>query len=230
MRQLPLEVGRAEDAVFDTFYPGRNATAVHALRDLAVSSAQGLIWLWGPEGCGRSHLLQAAVAAAHSRGEPATCLPLGGLAATATDALEGLGALRLVALDDVAARAGSEAWERALFRCYEELAASGASLVAAGDQPPGHSGFHLPDLASRMAAGAVFRLQRLSDDECVAALQLRARWRGLELPDETARYLLGRVERSTAHLFGLLARLDRAALVAQRRLSIAFVRDVLDAG
>ncbi len=62
------------------------------------------------------------------------------------------------------------------------------------------------------------------------ALQRRAQWRGFSLPDDTADYLLARVGRDTGSLFRLLDRLDRAALAAQRRLTIPFVRSVLEAG
>ena len=227
MRQLPLEVGRADDAVFATYQPGSNASAVHAVRDLAESGRPGCIWLWGGEGSGRSHLLQAAVAAAHERGSPAAYLPSSVMPSAAPELLEGIGGLRLAALDDIDRRAGHAGWERALFRCYEDMLAGGGALVLAAATPPAQAGFQLPDLVSRFCAASVFRLLRLSDEECVEALQLRAGWRGFELPADTARYLLGRVDRSTPALFDLLGRLDRAALAAQRRLSIPFVRDLL---
>ena len=73
-------------------------------------------------------------------------------------------------------------------------------------------------------------MRPLNDDQKCEALQRRATWRGLELPDETARFLLTRCERTTGHLFRLLDRLDRAALARQRRLTVPFVRTVLDDG
>ena len=63
-----------------------------------------------------------------------------------------------------------------------------------------------------------------------AALQLRAGHRGLDLPDETALYLLRRMPRDMASLYALLDRLDLEALRAKRRLTVPFVRDVLNAG
>ena len=63
----------------------------------------------------------------------------------------------------------------------------------------------------------------------VAGRQLRAQWRGLELPDETARYMLTRVDRRARALFDLLDKLDRQALAAQKKLTVPFVKSVLDA-
>ena len=56
---------------------------------------------------------------------------------------------------------------------------------------------------------------------------MRARFRGFELPDDTGRYLLARVGRGVGELFQLLDELDRAALAAQKQLTIPFVRQVL---
>jgi DnaA family protein len=230
MKQLPLEIRLADHAVFGSFWSGSNGALVHALEEMARDGRQGVLWLWGGPGAGKSHLLQAAVAAAGTAGRRTAYLPLRPDAGIPPEALEGLGGLDLVALDDVDAVAGDPAWERALFRLWEELRQSGGCLVAAGAAPPGDLGIRLPDLASRLAAGATFRLHPLDDEGRLRALQGRARFRGFELPDDTGRYLLTRVERDTAALFRLLDQLDREALAARKRLTIPFVKGVLAAG
>ena len=67
----------------------------------------------------------------------------------------------------------------------------------------------------------------LDDAGRLQVLQLRAQGRGFELPDETGVYLLRRYPRDLPALCGLLERLDQASLVAQRRLTIPFVKAVL---
>ncbi len=79
-----------------------------------------------------------------------------------------------------------------------------------------------------MSQLTTYNVQALADTDRSAALQLRARHRGLELPDKTARYLITRSRRDMASLYGLLDTLDREALRAQRRLTVPFVRDVLN--
>ena len=87
--------------------------------------------------------------------------------------------------------------------------------------------FSLPDLASRFAAAVLLPLRPLDETGQREALRLRARARGLELPEETALYLQRRFRRDLATLYQLLDALDDAALQAQRRLTVPFIRQVL---
>jgi DnaA-homolog protein len=59
-------------------------------------------------------------------------------------------------------------------------------------------------------------------------LVLRAKGRGIDLQPEVAEYLLCRYPRGMPDLCRLLDHLDDGALVAQRRITIPFVRDVLE--
>jgi len=83
------------------------------------------------------------------------------------------------------------------------------------------------DLGSA-AASAVYQLRDLDDAGRLEALRLRAAQRGLQLPSETADYLLRRMPRDLPSLFELLDHLDEASLVAQRRLTVPFIRDALE--
>jgi DnaA family protein len=95
-------------------------------------------------------------------------------------------------------------------------------------QRPDQSGFGLADLASRLGWGVTYSLKPLGEDDVLKALTSRAAARGLELPEETAQFLLRRFPRDLSSLFVLLDALDVASLVEQRRLTIPFVKSVLD--
>lgn len=226
MLQLPLGVRLADRAVFDSYVAGGNAAAVAHLRAVAAGRQGGATWLAGPAGSGKTHLLQAVCARGGERGN-AAYLPLGELRGLGPGALEGWGGARWLCLDDVDRVAGERDWEQALFGLQREAEERGASLVYAAERLPRALGVTLPDLASRWAAAASFTLQPLDEAGQRAALQLRARLRGLELPPETARYLQNRYRRDMATLYALLDTLDAAALQAQRRLTVPFIRDVL---
>ncbi len=71
-------------------------------------------------------------------------------------------------------------------------------------------------------------MRELNDAEQIEALTLRARLRGLEMPPETASYLQRRFPRDMRALCDILDTLDDAAFVAQRRLTVPFIRDVIE--
>lgn len=227
MEQLPLEIRLADHAVFENFHAAGNELVVSQLREAAAISGGPMLWLWGAEGTGRTHLLQACTAAAGVAGRRAAYVPCHPSLGLPAGMLEGLGILDLVCLDDLDAVAGHPDWEAQLFRLYEDLRQHGGRLVVAAGVPPAEAGFRLPDLASRLHSGPVLRVRWLDDQGRLTALQARARFRGMELPADTGRYLLERLDRSPASLFRLLDELDRAALAARKRLTIAFVREFL---
>jgi DnaA family protein len=226
MRQIPLGVRLPDRAVFASFLPARNAQAVEHAQRVARGELTGLTWLCGPRGAGKTHLLQAvcAAASAHLR---AGYVPLADVARLGVGVLEGLPQLQCLSLDDIDQVAGQGDWERGIFGLLRELDESAGRLIVAAQSPPALVTWALPDLGSRCAAGTVFQLRVLEEAELQAALQLRARLRGCELPDETARWLQRRFPRDMRSLYQVLDTLDEAALAAQRRLTIPFIREVL---
>lgn len=141
--------------------------------------------------------------------------------------LAGCERLSIVCIDDVDLVAGDAAWNRALFNLYNGLVDQQGKLVLTAGRAPAGLHWALPDLASRMSASLVLQLRVLEEDDQVEVLRLRAQRRGLELPEETARYLLRRVPRDLRSLCALLETLDVASLASQRRLTVPFIREVL---
>ena len=225
MSQLALPLRLADHAVFDTFLAVGNEPVVDYLRSLSDSTAARGAWLWGPSATGKSHLLQAACERFADR---AVYVPLRDLEAAGPQLLDGLGSRDLVCVDDIDQVAGDDAWEQGLFNLFNEVYEADHQLVVAAASPPRESGILLPDLRSRLQRLPAFHLHELDDAQRVAVLQLRARHRGLDLPDETARYLLTRSKRDMRSLYELLDKLDLEALRAQRRLTIPFVKSVLE--
>lgn len=223
--QLPLALKLDPGATFDSFHPGANRGALTQVR----ASAAGPAWLylWGAAGTGKTHLLHAACHAAGDAGRTACLIPLDQSGGWSPDALAGLQGIHLVCLDGVDAVAGRPDWEEALFHLLNGLRDAGGSVLMAARGRPAAMDVSLPDLKSRLGWGTLVRLRALDDDDKLAALRLRARKRGLDLPDEAAGYLIRRVARDTHTLFALLDQLDAASLAAKRRLTVPFLREVL---
>lgn len=225
--QIPLGIGLRDSSVFASFWPGRNRPVVDALLGLTPHQPPTCVWLHGASGFGKTHLLQALCARAGERGESAAYLPLAEARAMGCDVISGMGELALVCLDDAEAVLGDSDWERALFRLHQELDEQRGRLVVSANKPPAALPIKLRDLASRLNGGLVLTLQPLDDIEQVEVLKLRAQLRGFDLPEDAAQFLIRRLPRDMTKLCGFLDRLDRASLIAQRRLTVPFVKQVL---
>jgi len=221
--QLALGIGLEDNATFGNFFPARNELILQTLQ----TDSEQTLFLCGPAGSGKTHLLQAVCHAVAARGESPAYLPLSSHAQLAPAMLEGLEQQSVVLLDDIQHIVGQSKWEIALFHLYNRIRDCGTRLLVSSLVAPAGLALDLPDLASRLSWGAVFQLQALNDEEKCRALQLRAQNRGMPLSDEVAGFLLKRAPRDMDSLFNLLNQLDQVSLAAQRRLTIPFVRQLL---
>ena len=226
MQQLPLGVQLRERATFSTFVTGSNVEAVARLQGITAHRERAVLWLWGAEGSGRTHLLQAACAAA-PLGSRVAYLPLRDLGEATVDFLGGALGVELLCLDDVDAVIGTPAVEQALFIAYRRIEEQGGRIIATASGAPAALRWGLADIASRFGAAEIFQIRALDESGQHEALRLRAAQRGLELPEDTARYLLRRFPRDMRSLGKLLDDIDTASLSAQRRLTVPFVREIL---
>jgi DnaA family protein len=227
MRQLTLGVQLKERATFASFLTARNQELVAHLRHLAAATPAGATWIAGPHTAGKSHLLQA-VCAAVPAGKRAAYLPLETLLPFGPGTLDGAELLDVACYDDVQTIAGLPQWEQRLFSLWQQALERNTTMLFAARENPAHVDFELPDLKSRLASSAVFAVRELNDSEQIEALNLRAHLRGFELPADTARYLQRRYPRDMRTLCEILDTLDDAAFAAQRRLTVPFIRDVID--
>jgi len=222
-QQLALRVGLRDGITFDNFLAEGNEALLHQLRE----GSEPFVYLWGPAGCGKSHLLHALSHAADERGITSVHLGLHEYRMLDVAMLDGLEQYAVVTIDDIDAICGEQEWEEALFHLYNRIRDSGGRLVVSASNTPANAGFQLPDLISRLGWGPVYQLHPLDDQGKAAALQLRARRRGMQLPDDVAAYLLKHSARDLPGLFALLDELDQATLTAKRKLTVPFVRELL---
>lgn len=217
MQQIPLAIGPEHLPTFDTFLAGPNSEALEHLRSGAPTTAP--IYLWGPAGCGKTHLLRAWAHAAQQDGQRVGWFDAGDavpwpLAADWT---------RIV-IDDCE-RLDDEA-QHAAFRVFVEAASQGVQVAAAGRMPP----IDLPlrdDLRTRLGWGHVFALRPLSEPETRAALRREADRRGILLSDDVINHLLTHFDRDLSSLMNLLDRLDRFSLARSRHVTIPLLRTML---
>ena len=216
MQQLVLELAPPQAPTFASYIPGRNAGAVKAL-ECALAEGERFVYLWGPSGSGKSHLLQ-------SFAEAASAIRRSVYLSAARPDWESAADAQAVAVDNVSLL--DQAGQIALFDLYNRLQVKGGSLAASGDAPP--DGLTLrPDARSRLASGIVLQLHPLSDAEKTAALRSRAKDRGIALGEDLIGYLLTHFRRDMGTQIAVLDALDRHSLEHKRPVTLPLLKDAL---
>ena len=189
---------------------------------IAAPNADAVAWLdrwpdWpgqclcihGPEGCGKSHLIEVWRRRSGARD----------FAAFAGRMAEGA-----VALDD----ADRQQDETALFHAINAVREQGGSLLLTARSAPARWPVSLPDLRSRLAALPAVAVGPPDDALLAALLVKQFRDRQLQVPMEVVDYLLRRLERTFAAVRRAVTALDAASLRARRPITVPLARRVLD--
>ena len=227
--QLSLGVSLRDDRTFKNFYSadGVNEQVICAIKRVAEGEKDNLI-IWGRRGSGLTHLLQAACHNASNNAISIQYLPLRELLGyAAEDVCDGLAMVNLVCVDGLDSICGNRQWERAMFNLFNDIRDAGNCLLFACHTSPPSLPILMPDLKSRLLSCTVYHVEKLSDEDKRIAMIKRAAARGMEMPEDVAKFILNRSSRDTSTLFELLDCLDDASLQKQRKLTIPFVKEVL---
>jgi DnaA family protein len=211
MQQLLLDIRPAPRPTLDNFIPGPNRELLDQLRTwLRDETADTALYIWGPPGSGKTHLLNALV-------DNAGGMVWNGRSDNAPD-------LPLIAVDDVESL--SDSMQIAVFDLFNRARAAGRRFVAAGEDAP--AGLEVrEDLRTRLGWGLIYRIYPLSDADRQAALIKHARDLGFDLEPAIASWLLTRASRDLGHLLQTVEALDRYSLQTKRRITLPLLKEIL---
>ena len=226
--QLPLDFSVSASSTFANFLvSASNAELVQWLGEFP-GSQRDVAFIWGSQGVGKTHLLQALCKECEERGaEHALYLPMRKIKVFGADVLSSLHHMDLICVDDLDCVIGDASWEESLFGFFNRSREGGVKLLISAGAAPRALPFSLPDLASRMSWGVIYQLHELNDDDKLAALDRRARDKHMPLPAEVLQYIYNRHARDLQSLLAVLEKLDQLSLAEKRRLTIPFVRQVM---
>ena len=213
--QFPLDFGHQPGfAAVDFLVAGNNAEAHD--RILRWPDWPGFaLGLWGPEGCGKSHL--AHIYCERSGG---VLLPAALLSAEDVPLLANYPA---VVVED--ADQGLD--ESSMFHLFNLLRENRRFLLMTGRDAPARWGIALPDLRSRLSAIPVVAI-RPPDDRLLEALLVKLfADRQLRVGQDVLTFILARMERSFSAARALVAAIDAAALAQHREISVVLARSVM---
>ena len=229
MKQLPLDIGLAPSPRLDSWIPGPNAVVLARVQSVLHDSHPSLrpTYVWGPEGSGKTHLLQGVLQTLREQGREAGWLdastPCGGYARPFDPRWS------VVLLDEVDAYSPEQQHTAFNWFIHAMTPQQGEPcwVLSAGSLPV----TDLPlreDLRTRLGWGQMLGLQPLSEDDVQRALRQEAQDRGLDLSDEVLRFMLSRFSRDLGSLSQLLAMLDDYALETRRAITVPLLKQMMN--
>lgn len=216
-RQLPLAMPHQPSMNREDFLVGEGNREAAAFIDAWPDWPASVVLLIGPNGSGKTHLVN--IWAAKSR---ASVIEAADLALADPTALVGTGAVAVEDADDPALD------EDALFHLINAARGRGASVLITAHSVPASWGVTLPDLLSRLRAAQPAFLGP-PDDELLEQVMVKLLAdRQLTIDTGVLDYILLRMERSFAAACALVDALDRESLARGRRITKAIAAEVLD--
>ncbi len=212
-RQAILDFRLRDDATFSNYVgdAGKN-----------LQLTAGMAFIWGDAGSGKSHLLQAFCHA-----EPSSIF-LSDLPTLDASILRGLESFKLICIDDVDQVIANNIWQEALFHLINDCLSSKSHLVLSAASPAAKLDCQLLDLQTRLNGIVGIETDRLSDRQRLEALKLKASSHGFDFSDEVGHFILARAGRDMHSLIAIFEKLNHETLRAQRKVTIPFVKQVLD--
>jgi len=215
MTQLILDLGhRPALGEADFLVAPCNQSAIQWLDRWPAWPAPALT-VYGPAGCGKTHL--ARVFAARSRA------PIIEAASLATDSVPALLGNATACVVDDADRAAAEP----LLHLYNLVAERRGGMLLTCQEPPARWPGILPDLRSRLGAAPVIAVAAPDDALLAGLLVKQFADRQLAVSEEVVLFLVHHMERSFEAARRLVAELDAAALRDHRGITIPLARAVL---
>jgi DnaA family protein len=224
-QQLSLGLALRDDATFDSFFAAGNEEAVNGIKGF-LSNQENFIYIFGNSGSGKTHVLQALCNLAIDCEISTVYLPI--KQCTSPQAiLDNLEHTDLICIDDLDEVFTQDKWEENIFYLYNKIKEKKQKLIVTAKCSVKLAKINLPDLKSRLAWGVVYKLRTLNEEQCLAAIKLRAKFRGIEIGAAEGNYLIRHCARNIQELFLTLEKLDQASLAAKRKITLPFIKKIL---
>jgi DnaA family protein len=228
VKQLSFSELIPEQKQLNEFVWGENLVLKHHLEHILENADDKFVYIWGPQGCGKSHLLQT-ICSQYDASLSSIYLPLSMWNLLNPQSLENLEQQDIVCIDDIQIIAQRPLWEEAIFHLFNRIRDQKTTLlIIAGSHPPHLLGLSLPDLCSRLQWGLSWYLKEAADEFKIDIIIKNAEMKGFVITAAVAQYLLSHYDRNLNTLMYILEQVDKASLEAQRKnISVRFLKECL---
>ncbi len=226
--QIPFEFGNFQKIDFASFIEGENQDLLDFLITVTKKKKNDCLYIWGSQGTGKTHLLQAACKQADDMNSQVTYIPLKQHEEFDSEIFNGLGKLDLICVDDLEFISGNLEWQQRLTLLYNEIRDNNNSIILSSTSSPKNIKIELDDLKSRLVWGQVHKIKPPNDELKIEILKRKASERSFELSESVAEFLIHRTDRDLNSLIKILDVIDHSSLAAKRKVTIPFVKKLID--
>ena len=226
--QIPFEFGNFQKIDFTSFIEGENQDLLDFLNTMTKKKKNDCLYIWGSQGTGKTHLLQAACKQADDMNSQVTYIPLKQYEEFDSEIFNGLGKLDLICVDDLEFISGNLEWQQRLTLLYNEIRDNNNSIIISSTSSPKNIKIALDDLKSRLVWGPVDKIKPPNDELKIEILKRKASERSFELSKSVAEFLIHRTDRDLNSLIKILDVIDHSSLAAKRKVTIPFVKKLID--
>ena len=227
LTQIPFKFDNFKKRDFDSFFQGENKDLLYFLNTMIKTRSNNSIYIWGPQGTGKTHLLQAACKQANEMDWHVTYIPLEQYRDFSIDILDGLGKLDLVCIDDLEFIIDNIEWQQRVTLLFNEIRDNKNSIIISSKISPNNIKIGLDDLKSRLVWGHVFKIKAADDELKIKILKKEANERSFNLNDDVVEFLIRRSNRDLTSLIEILDEIDRSSLAAKRKITVPFVKELI---
>ncbi|MBX3353502.1 MAG: chromosomal replication initiator protein DnaA [Phycisphaeraceae bacterium] len=229
------------DHSFDNFVVGPGNRLAHAAATAVADNpgnAYNPLFFHGGVGLGKTHLLQAICLRLLER-NPATRIHYTSCEEFLSGFVEALRqgdmssfhhAFRdadVLVIDDIHFLAKGESAQEEFFHTFNALHHQRKQLVLSSDAPPEQIPQLEERLISRFKWGLVVEIEPPNTDTRAAIVRQKARMRGVEMPDDVARFVAERISANIRELEGAVVRLQIQSQVEKKPIDLALAKSAL---
>jgi DnaA family protein len=242
--QLALPVWFSEDQSFESFVADGNEVVIKFLTHFICGKSQGLTnshipfcLLHSLHGAGKSHLLYASCQYASENNASHAYFDLKMLQQFPASVILDAQQKDLICIDNIHIIKDDLTWQIAIFDLLNKVIEKNQTIenpshhckvLITASQSPTSIGLTLSDLVSRLSWGTVFKLDPLNDEKSKLVIRHKLSEKGLEASDDVLNFLVTRLSRNITKQIDTINLLDRKSLESKRKLTIPFVKQVLN--
>ena len=220
MNQLGLPISLDSKMLLDNFLGNKQLLDFIVQLHLDKTSAE--IYVYGPTGLGKTHLLQGAVLKALSDQQSAMYIDC--YNSLPSHVLESIEQLNWISIDNIDAINDNQ--QDLFFDLYNRAKQAKVSMIISGSDLPSELGV-MKDLKTRLGLATIFQLQPLDDELTMLVLNNQMIDRNLSINSKVYEYLFKHYSRDVKVLLTAIDDLDKASLQVKQSITIPFVKKIL---